>query len=248
MQQLVLSFSENTLTLLQKNELGTSMEQLPLDLNKPLVNHRMSTSIQSALRQSSLHRITWFAPDYTLFPSNLFDATQLQAYYELNHGRLAETLTLRYDTIQSLELVVIYSVPVWLTEYCKNELQHKQLQHEVSLQLNYLAQKKQADQIHVFFHESKFVLSVFKQKRLLSCTANDFQQESDFIYFLLAHQQKLGLDQSFILGLTQANEGIALHHIQQLLLKFKDFENFTIQEFQLFTYQNDILCGSYEEH
>lgn len=248
MQQLILSFSEKTLTLFQKNELSSSMEQLPLDLNKPLVKERINAQIQVALSHSTLYRCTWFAADFTLFPAALFDPAQILAYYELNHGQLKENLTLRYDSIESLELVVIYTVPTWLDAYCKNELQHKNLRHEVSLQLFHLAQKKQADQIHVFFHDKQFVLSVFKQKRLLSCTATDFQQESDFIYFLLAHQQKLGLDQSFILGLTEATLGIDLQNLQQLLSKFKDFERFNIQEFKLNTYQNDILCGSYEEH
>ncbi len=248
MQQLVLSFSEKTLTLLQKNELSTSVEHFPLEMTKPLVKERISATIQSAIQNSSLQRVIWFAPDFTLFPTALFDPTQLNAYYELNHGRLQDVQTLRYDTIESLELVVIYALPTWLDDYCKNELQFKQLQHEVTLQLNYLAQKKQADQIHVFFHENQFVLSVFKQKLLLSCTASAFQHESDFIYFLLAHQQKLHLDQSFHLGLVQAGQAIDLQNIQELLSKFKDFERFKIQEFNLTTYQNDILCGSFEEH
>lgn len=248
MQQLILSFSEKTLTLLQKNEQGSSMEQLPLDLNKPLVKERINAQVQGALSHGTLYRSTWFASDFTLFPTALFDPTQILAYYELNHGPLKDNLTLRFDSIESLELVVIYTVPTWLDAYCKNELQYKNLRHEVSLQLFHLAQKKHSDQIHVFFHENQFVLSVFRQKRLLSCTATDFQQESDFIYFLLAHQQKLGLDQSFILGLTEAAHGIDLQNLQQLLSKFKDFERFNIQEFKLNTYQNDILCGSYEEH
>ncbi|MFM8596332.1 MAG: DUF3822 family protein [Flavobacteriales bacterium] len=248
MQQLVLSFTDKSLTLLQKNEQALQVDQLPLELNKPLIKERISATIQAALQQSSLYRSTWFAPDYTLFPLNLFDPSQLQAYYELNHGKLPESFSLRYDTIESLELVVIYSVPKWLQEYCYNDLQNKQFLHEVSLQLRYLATKKQVDQIHVFFHEQQFVLTVFKQRQLLSCTATPFQQESDFIYFLLAHQQKLKLDQTFNLSLTQASLDKSTQNLTTLLSKFKDFEYFNIQELPLNNYQNDILCGSYEEH
>ena len=127
-------------------------------------------------------------------------------------------------------------------------MQNKQFLHEVSLQLRYLASKKQADQIHVFFQEQQFVLTVFKQRQLLSCTATPFQQESDFIYFLLAHQQKLKLDQTFNLILTQASLDKSTQNLTTLLSKFKDFEYFNIQELPLNNYQNDILCGSYEEH
>ncbi len=248
MQQLVLSFSEKTLTLLHKNALNPSVEHFPLEMTKPLVKERISTIIQTAIQHSSIQRIVWFAPDFTLFPSALFDPSHLVSYYELNHGQLQDTHTLRYDTIESLELVVIYSVPNWLDEYCKNELQFKQLQHEITLQLNYLAQKKHTDQIQVFFHDHCFVLIVFKQKVLLSCTATSFIQESDFIYFLLAHQQKLHLDQSFQLGLTEASLAIDLEPIQHLLSKFKDFERIEIFQDNYPKYQNNILCGSYEEH
>ena len=163
MQQLVLSFSEKSLTLLQKQASESSMEQIPLELAKPLVKERISSSIQTALSTSSLYRCTWFAPDYTLFPGSLFDSSQLKAYYELNHGRLAQHLSLRYDSIESLDLIVIYAVPTWLEDYCKNELQFQHLRHEVSLQLSHLAQQKHRDQIQVYFHENEFVLSVFKQ-------------------------------------------------------------------------------------
>lgn len=247
MQQLVLSFSEKSLTLLQKQASESSMEQIPLELAKPLVKERISTSIQTALSTSSLYRCTWFAPDYTLFPGSLFDASQLKAYYELNHGRLAQHLSLRYDSIESLDLIVVYAVPTWLEDYCKNELQFQHLRHEVSLQLSHLAQQKHRDQIQVFFHENEFVLSVFKQKQLISCTANAYQQETDFIYFLLAHQQKLQLDQSFELNLVQAGAQLDLKNIQHLLQKFKDFETFKIQDSDMSSYQNNILCASLEE-
>jgi hypothetical protein len=248
MQQLVLSFSEKSLTLLQKQASESSMEQIPLELAKPLVKERISSSIQTALSTSSLFRSTWFATDYTLFPGSLFDASQLQAYYELNHGALDPQKTLRYDSVESLDLMVIYALPTWLDDYCKNELQFAHLRHEITLQLANLAQQKHRDQIQVFFHENQFVLSVFKQKQLLSCTANAYQQETDFIYFLLAHQQKLQLDQSFELNLVQAGAQLDLKNIHQLLMKFKDFEKFNIQESDMTSYQNNILCGSFEEH
>lgn len=248
MQQLVLSFSEKTLTLLLNDKMSTTVEYFPLEIDKPLVKERISATIQHALSSGHLGRITWFAPDFTLFPSALFDANQLGAYYELNHGKLPETHCLRCDTIDSCELVVIYSIPIWLDEYCKNELKFRQLKNEVSIQLAFLAQQKQSDQIQVFFHDQYFVLSVFRQKQLLTCTASSFLQESDFIYFLLAHQQKLHLHSSFQLQLTEASLGINLDQIQELLSKFKDFEDLEVGQNNLNKYQNNILCGSFEEH
>ncbi|MEN9743693.1 MAG: hypothetical protein RLZZ65_1498 [Bacteroidota bacterium] len=245
---MVLAFNSNSLCILQPQAQSAQPDLIPIDQERPLIKERLNSILQEYVAKTPISRITWFAPDFTLFPNDLFDAQALLSYYELNHGPLAPQLSLHFDLIENLDIVLIYTVPTWLSDYCKNDLKFLRLQHEVSLQLHYLATQKNLAQIPVFFHENQFVLSVFQQNQLLSCTANAFQQESDFIYFLLAHQQKLKLNPAFHLRLFATSPAAQLDQIKALLSKFKDFEALQIELISYQTYQNQLLCGSLEAH
>lgn len=245
---MVLSFNSSSLSILHPQANNVQPDLIPIDQERPLIKERLNSVLQERVAQTPISRISWFAPDFTLFPNALFDAAALKSYYELNHGPMPSHLSLQYDLLENLDIVVIYSVPTWLADYCKNDLKFLRLQHEVGLQLQYLSAQKSQSQIPVFFHDNQFVLSVFQQNQLLSCTANAFQQESDFIYFLLAHQQKLQLDPAFHLRLFATSPTTQLDKIQDLLSKFKDFETLNIELIPFQTYQNQLLCGSLEAH
>ena len=119
MSRLVLHYSDSILLMLEQTQTSVLDSSYPLEMDKPFAKERMSNPIKEALLKSTLGPCFWFGPDYTLFPRALFDPTQLTAYYQLNHGPLTSQYFLNYQILEDLDLVFIFSIPIWLYDYAK---------------------------------------------------------------------------------------------------------------------------------
>ena len=248
MSRLVLHYSDSTLLMLEQTQTSVLDSSYPLEMDKPFAKERMSNPIKEALLKNTLGSCFWFGPDYTLFPRALFDPTQLTAYYQLNHGPLPSQYFLNYQILEALDLVFIYSIPVWLYDYAKYELQVTLVKHSIAHQIQYLNANNATDRVALLIEKSHFVLLCFKERQLLSCTTNEYQQVSDILYFLLAQQQKLQLPNHVELDLYDASAHFDFSSFEALLKQFKDFEHYQTTFYDTPTYQNQILCASFEDH
>ncbi len=248
MSRLVLHYTDSTLLLLEYAQETVVAQRLPLESDKPFAKERMSSPIKKALESSRLQRVLWFSPHYTLFPRALFDPSQLQAYYELNQGQLPANHYLTQQVIASLDLVLIFSMPVWLYDFAKYDLHMSQVQHSVALQLTQLSAQHPKDKVVLLIEASHFVLIAVQDNKLLCCTANEYQQNTDILYFLLAHQQKLQLPQRLDLAIYDASQSFDFSAFAALIGQFKDFEQYNCTFYDTPTYQNQILCASSEDH
>ncbi|MEN9969585.1 MAG: hypothetical protein RIR94_1790 [Bacteroidota bacterium] len=247
MSRLVLHYTDSTLLLLESAQETVVAQSFPLEPDKPFARERMSGPIKKALESHALQRVLWFSPHFTLFPRALFDPNQLEAYYQLNQGALPANQHLTYQIIAALDLVLIYSIPVWLYDYAKYDLHAPQVQHSVARQLLHLSALHPKDHVMLLLEATHFVLIAVKDSKLMCCTANEYQQNTDILYFLLAHQQKLQLPQHLELTLYDASEGFDFTAFEALLGQFKDFEHFNYTFYNTPTYQNQILCASSED-
>lgn len=246
MSRLVLHFSDNTLFMLEQTQTSVLDTSYPLEMDKPFAKERLSNPIKEALLKSTLGTCFWFGPGYTLFPRALFDPSQLTAYYELNHGPLPSQDYLHYQILEELDLVFIYSIPVWLYDYAKYDLQVSSVKHSIAHQLQYLKAQNSVDRVILLIEKTHFVLICFKNRQLLSCTTNEYQQVNDLLYFLLAQQQKLQLPIHAQLDLYDASSNFDFKSLEALLKQFKDFEHYQTTFYDTPTYQNQILCASFE--
>ena len=247
MSSLNLHFTETTLLLLTQQAGDVQMTALSLENDKPFARERRSAPIKEALQNAVLQNCLWFGPDYTLFPRALFDPNQLEAYYTLNQGQIAAQRHLQYQVIAALDLVLIYSIPVWLYDFAKYELQAV-VKHSVGQLLNFVAQQRYQDRVVLLLEANHFVLLTIKNRHLLSCTVNEYQQSTDILYFLLAQQQKLQLASAVQLDIYAATTHFDFETFEQTLAQFKDFEQYLCAFYQTTTYQNTILCASSEDH
>lgn len=248
MSRLVLHYTDSTLLLLEHAQEEVVAQTLPLETDKPFARERMSGPIKKALESHTLQRVLWFSPNYTLFPRALFDPNQLAAYYQLNQGELPANQHLTHQVLAALDLVLIYSIPVWLYDFAKYDLHTPQVQHSAALQLAHLSAQHPKDKVVLLIEATHFVLIAFKDSKLLCCTANEYQQIADILYFLLAHQQKLQLPQHLALDLYDASERFDYPAFAALISQFKDFEHYNCTFYDTPTYQNQILCASSEDH
>lgn len=247
MSSLNLHFTETTLLLLAQEAGDLQMTALPLETDKPFARERRSAPIKEALQNNVLNNCFWYGPDYTLFPRALFDPNQLAAYYTLNQGVVGAQRHLQYQYIPALDLVLIYSIPDWLNDFAKDELQ-VEVKHSVGQLLNFVAQQHYQDRVVLLLEANHFVLLTIKNRQLLSCTANEYQQSTDIFYFLLAQQQKLQLASAVQLDIYAATPFFDFETFEQTMAQFKDFEQYLCAFYASNIYQNTILCASFEDH
>jgi hypothetical protein len=247
MSRLVLHYTDSTLLMLEQTQTAVLGTYFPLEIDKPFARERMSGPIKQALSTNSLSACFWFGPDYTLFPRALFDPNQLTTYYQLNHGPLQAQNHLCFQTLEALDLVFIYSIPVWLYDYAKYDLQTPTVGHSIAQQLQCLSAQNHTDRVVLLIEATHFVLITIKDRQLISCTTNEYQQVSDILYFLLAQQQKLQLPIESQLDLYDATQHFDFKSFEVLLSQFKDFEHYTRTFYDTPTYQNQILCALSED-
>ena len=247
MSRLVLHYTDSTLLMLEQTQTAVLGTYIPLEIDKPFARERMSGPIKEALSSNTLSSCLWFGPDYTLFPRALFDPAKLTAYYQLNHGPLQQQNHLSFQIIETLDLVFIYSIPVWLYDYAKYDLQTPTVGHSIARLLQCLSAQNLTDSVVLLIESTHFVLITIKDRQLISCTTNEYQQASDILYFLLAQQQKLQLPNASQLDLYDATQHFDFKSFEALLSQFKDFEHYTCAFYDTPTYQNQILCASSED-
>ena len=175
MSRLVLHYTDSTLLMLEQTQTTVLGTYFPLEIDKPFARERMSGPIKEALNTNTLSACLWFGSDYTLFPRALFDPAQLSTYYQLNHGHLASQNHLCFQIIEALDLVFIYSIPVWLYDYTKYELQTPTVGHSIAQQLQYLSAQNPTDRVVLLIENAHFVgvslgSIVIKQIELLEPT------------------------------------------------------------------------------
>lgn len=247
MSRLVLHFTDSTLSMLEASQTAVLTTCIPIEIDKPFAKERLSKPIKEALLNKALGSCYWFGPNYTLFPRVLFDPTQLEAYYQLNHGQLNSLHHLNYQILEALDLVFIYSIPLWLHDYAQHELQTPMVGHSLARQLQFLSTQNPTERVVILIEATHFVLIAMNQRQLLSCTTNAYQQHSDILYFLLAQHQKLQLDRVSQLDIYDATGHFDLTSFEALRAQFKDFEHYHCSFYDTPTYQNQILCASSED-
>lgn len=248
MKSLVLYFSESSLQLIQVGSEKPLLRSIPIDMGKPFARDYITEAIKEVLIDHQLEKILWFGADYTLFPLDLFDPNNLNSYYELNQGPIPANCTLTYQILEKAGIVIIFSVPIWLYDYAKYELQTTQLNHVVLMPLIQSFYQLNGNLVTIIIENQHFVLTVLKEGKLQSITTNDYQQNPDILYFLLAQQQKIKLAQPVELHIFDATDLFDSDAFGALLKQFKDFENYQINFHSCSTYQNQILCASLEVH
>lgn len=248
MKPLVLYFSETSLQLIEVGSENPLLRSIPIDMSKPFARDYITEAIKEVLIDHQLEKIVWFGANYTLFPLDLFDSNNLNSYFELNQGPIPANFTLTYQLLEKAGIVIVFSVPIWLYDYAKYELQTTQINHVVLMPLIQSFFQLNGNLVTIIIENHHFVLSVFKEGKLQSITTNDYQQNADILYFLLAQQQKIKLAPPVEMHIFDATDQFDSDAFGTLLKQFKDFENYKINFHPCSTFQNQILCASLEVH
>ncbi len=245
--KLFLDFNDQQLLILLEDVNGDCQEKrISYDMKRPFSLEEMKEQIRKAMSESSLKGISWYGTDFTLIPESIFLETELQTYYELNFGKLANDQVLQFEKLHSFQAVLIYTVPKWLKEMATSTLFLAHVPSLVSLCLKKQFSGNEANNVYLLIQESSFLLSVKQNKQLQLCLPSEFHGTTDILYFILANQQKMNLPTVNALHVYPAGSSFDQETFESLWKQFKDFSEFETHFYSQAAYQKSILCASSE--
>ena len=244
-KKLVLDFNSQQLLILLEDAAGECQEKrIPYDMKRPFSLEEVKDHIRTAMSEANLHRLTWFGTDFTFIPENIFIESELQTYYELNFGKLANDHVLQFEKLHVQQAVLVYAVPNWLMELATGTLLQSHVPSLVHLLLQKQFSDNEANSVFLFIQDDSFVLSVKQNKQLQLCIPSEFHGTTDILYFILANQQKMQLPKVNALHVYPASATFDQESFESLWKQFKDFSEFDTHFYSQAAYQKSILCAS----
>lgn len=243
--KLFLDFNAQQLLILLEDAHGDCQEKrISYDMKRPFSLEEMKEHIRKAMSEASLQRISWYGTDFTLIPESIFLETELQTYYELNFGKLANDQVLQFEKLHAQQAVLVYAVPVWLMDLATSTLLQTHIPALVSLFLQKQFSGNEVNTVYLLIQEDSFVLSVKQNKQLQLCLPSEFHGTTDILYFILANQQKMNLTPVNALHVYPAGSSFDSETFESLWKQFKDFSEFETHYYSQAAYQKSILCAS----
>lgn len=217
---------------------------IPYDPSKPFSIEELKERIRQQLSDAVIQHITWFDASFTLIPMSLFEESELGTYYQLNFGKIAPGMTLQFEKIHTLQLVVIYAVPAWIIELAQVTLFQKTVHSHISFLLNKQFSESSLESTYLLLFDHVFVLSVKRNGQLQLCLPTEYQATTDVLYFILSNHQKMNLPKVNSLHAYVLSSQFNQDEFETLWKQFKDFNEFDTHYFSQAAYQKSILCAS----
>ncbi len=208
--------------------------------NQQLTEEELAAKLGDALREDELLTrvygsvsFVYLSGRYTIVPESLFDTENLKAYFSFNQ-ELFETDKLYYNNVKAAGAVIIFAIPVELTEKLTDwngkVKFYSQIAPFVENFVTNYGEKDDKYKVMVNLHPGFTDIAVLKGNSLKLCNSFGCKNEKDFIYFLLYVFEQLRLNQEdtqvFIAGDIQKNSPhyeILKKHIRNI--SFEKYSN-----------------------
>ena len=131
----------------------------------------------------------------TLVPTPLFDDDKLDSYLGLNH-KILENEYLAYDIIEQVDLANIYSPYTEINDYIFENYGEFIYKHFSSVLIETFIDKHKENTLKMFVHvqNKQFEVIVIDNKKLLVYNSFLYQNEEDFVYFILFIAEQLKIN------------------------------------------------------
>lgn len=240
-----LDFQAEALQIISEDVPGEfHSEFIPFDPSKPFSIEELKDRIRQQLSDAVIQHITWFDPHFTLIPMTLFQESELETYYQLNFGKPLTGMSIQFEQIHALQLVVVYAVPAWIIELAHMTLLQKKVHSHLTFILNKQFSESPADSTYLILFDQTFVLSVKRNGQLQLCLPAEYQAATDVLYFILSNHQKMNLPKVNSLQAYVLSSRFNQDEFENLWKQFKDFNEFDTSYFSQAAYQKSILCAS----
>ncbi|MBP7184373.1 MAG: DUF3822 family protein [Saprospiraceae bacterium] len=135
---------------------------------------------------------TFLVPYFNVVPKDSFYEEDIELYIKStfpNYDR--EHFNIRYDFVSTDYLYVIYAIP-------KSVNIQNTFNHFISKMLacnRKLIQDNNQTFIHVYFQQNEFVLTAYKDGKLIQCNFYKFYDQVDALYFIMLSINQIEFDQ-----------------------------------------------------
>ncbi len=192
-KKLSVQFSLNGLSFLSLNGTNTAVfkqekiaqngtpEEILLLLQESLEANQIELNTQDEVE------IHYASSLYTLVPQSLFDPKRSSDYLKFNSKILA-TDFIAHDTIDSLDVVVVYVPFININNYFFDAVGSFSYYHHISKLLASSAAlflSKNEETILVNVRDGQFDLIIYKDQTLQLCNSYSFKTNEDFLYYIL---------------------------------------------------------------
>jgi len=132
-----------------------------------------------------------------LIPNEYFDKSNLKTYFKFNH-QLSDLEEIHFNKLKNASANLVFAIPSYLTTLFVNTFPEINFFHQAtSLVENRLIKNNERNfnynTVLVHFHKNFFDAVVTKGNELLLYNTFNFQNENDYIYYLVNLYQRLGL-------------------------------------------------------
>ncbi len=185
----------------------------------------------------------YYSPEkYTLIPANLFLPSKTQNYFNLNFGQINSEETIHYETIVSMNLIVIYSIPVWLNELKSEINSFGEIKSTLGKQLFLLEKEKESTLANCVLNEGWMDVCVKSDGKLVLANQYEINNENDLVYFLLLINKKLDIADKATITLYNNGSELSNNQIKNLLDSIQDFNQIKFNFSDSQSYFKSILC------
>lgn len=132
------------------------------------------------------------SPKSTLVPTSLFDRKKVKSYFELNQF-LDDYEEIHYNKLSGLDTINIFSIPSSITTLMVNQFPELRFYHQASTFIDNSLQKadKVGTLVSVMVNKDFFDIAVCESGKLLLYNNFQYQNESDFVYYILNVYQQV---------------------------------------------------------
>jgi hypothetical protein len=189
--------------------------------------------------------VLWSNDQMVLVPAQLYDNSNTENLLSLNFGNHFSKNDADFNRIPSLNLVAIYTIPLWLKTLFVLKFPGTTITHSSTAWIKYLSNKNSTTKICGVLSLENQMLSfiVFQNDSPIICIQSQFQELDDIAYYIIYALQNSKLEMTNgtieIFDFNSENEVIA----QGLLNRLKDLHIFSDLNWVL---KNDLALTSFE--
>ena len=220
----------------------TVLHHQSIDSGASFFKENLKEVIRTNHKNPEKINLYYFPEKYTLIPSSVFLPSKSESYYNLNFGQLNSDEIIHYESIVSLNLVVVYTIPTWLNDLKSEINAFGEIRSTLVKQLILLEKDKDSDLVDCVLNQGWMDVCVKSNGKLLLANQYEIHNEDDLVYFLLLIRKKLNLADNTSINIHNIGSMLSNHQIKSLTESIQDFNQIDIRFSDTPSFYTSILC------
>lgn len=242
-QFLNLIFDKHFFWIYRSSENSTNLlHHQPIDSNASFFNENLKEIIRKNNQYPEKITLYYSPEKYTLIPSSIFLPSKLEDYFILNFGEVHSNEIIHFESIVSLNIVIVYAIPVWLHQLKSQINIFGDIKTTINKEILSLDKVKEQTQVDCILKQGYMDVCVKHQGKLVLSNQYEIHNEDDLVYFLLLVKKKLELPENLFIFLNNVGSTLSNLYIKELIDKIQDFNGTTLNIADSHTYFNSLLC------